>query len=383
VSEIFAKVVRVDGINNVLLDIPRAAFAEVGVEPDSYPKLAQPISHDVFRVKVGAAGSRYIGDIAHLGQEPRRWPIELPANIAELVAAGIPHAAERIATLRGRGTRAPAVVYSNDLARVRREEPSSVSERYRATAESSLEYEALVQEIKATREPVAKKAEKLGNVVLLLGAQEQAIRRGKPDLPDTVGEARAGALTPLARAFLESSEMLAKKLGAEIPHDWSGVVIGLCKAVEAETIDRVLETLKAELSGETITATEFNDRDVGRVARYCAGEARYPPELGAIRRFLRVVEAAKPRHGSSVVVERFRRLSERWPASSWLTDATGAGAAFGTLTRQYRNRAAHMGQLSRDDYVECRELVAGEDGILWKLVSATSGPSSPPRQAAA
>src|SRR5688572_4601291 len=109
-----AKVVRVDGLNNVLLDIDRDVFAEVDVEPDDYRDLARPVSHDVYRVKLGAAGSRYIGDIAHLGQEPRRWPTELPANVAELVAAGVPHASDRIGTLRGRGRRPPSVVYSND-----------------------------------------------------------------------------------------------------------------------------------------------------------------------------------------------------------------------------------------------------------------------------
>jgi hypothetical protein len=37
----------------------------------------------------------------------------------------------------------------------------------------------------------------------------------------------------------------------------------------------------------------------------------------------------------------------------------------------YRNRAVHIDELARDDYLGCRELTIGRHGVVWKLVLST------------
>jgi hypothetical protein len=42
-----------------------------------------------------------------------------------------------------------------------------------------------------------------------------------------------------------------------------------------------------------------------------------------------------------------------------------------TLLTKIRNRAAHIEELGKSDYLSCRALVIGEEGMLWKLLVAT------------
>ena len=41
------------------------------------------------------------------------------------------------------------------------------------------------------------------------------------------------------------------------------------------------------------------------------------------------------------------------------------------LTKNFRNRAAHIDELAKDDYLGCRQPVIGPEGALWKLLLAT------------
>ena len=64
------------------------------------------------------------------------------------------------------------------------------------------------------------------------------------------------------------------------------------------------------------------------------------------------------------------KLSRQWTASTWLLEPRGLSAALESLTK-IRNRAAHIDELSKTDYVKCRTLVIGGEGLLWKLLMAT------------
>src|SRR4051794_36659186 len=108
-----ASVVRVDGQNNVHIEIAPEAFARCGVEPGAFPGLIRAGSSMTnHQVKLGAACSRYLGDIAGLGEDPRKWPPVLPDDLALAVVTAVPHAAERIELMRSHGKSVPLAVYS-------------------------------------------------------------------------------------------------------------------------------------------------------------------------------------------------------------------------------------------------------------------------------
>jgi len=169
--------------------------------------------------------------------------------------------------------------------------------------------------------------------------------------------------------FLGSAEYLASVLEDQSSLEWSGAVIGLFKAAERELLERFLQPLQGTCTPEQIT-NEFGDPDLGPVARWIAGNAK-PPELGTLRRSLVTVTTSQRRAESSFVIKSIRRLSIKWPRGRWLLDPNGLILVLATLTH-YRNEAAHLGSLSSDDYRNCRELVIGEEGMIWNLMDATS-----------
>jgi len=60
-----------------------------------------------------------------------------------------------------------------------------------------------------------------------------------------------------------------------------------------------------------------------------------------------------------------------WTGSHWLLDPKGLHFKLDDLITHFRNRAAHIDELGMDDYVSCRDLVVGSEGLLWRLVVAT------------
>jgi hypothetical protein len=128
--------------DRVRLEVSPAAFANAGVDPAEHEPITRTRGgiRDRFHITIGAAGARKLGDITGLGQNPRRWPEELPDEAADLVARAVPHASLRVRTLRARGERVPTMVYSDDMARARGEDAATDRERYDASAESSPGY---------------------------------------------------------------------------------------------------------------------------------------------------------------------------------------------------------------------------------------------------
>src|SRR5262249_37011768 len=131
----------------------------------------------------------------------------------------------------------------------------------------------------------------------------------------------------------------------------------------------VVRPLADSVAFEDLSADE-DDKDIGRVAAFCRVPTRKPPELGAFAHFLQTVSHSHRRRETSVLLRGFLKLSREWTDSNWLLEPRGLFAAL-TLLTKIRNRAAHIDELGRDDYLSCRALVIGEEGMLWQLVVAT------------
>jgi hypothetical protein len=184
-------------------------------------------------------------------------------------------------------------------------------------------------------------------------------------------EARAAFLTPQALRFIATAEHVAGELEGTPQLEWSPAVIGLCKAVEIEIVSRVLNSLIAKLPDTDLTADRL-DKDLSRVAAYCADQTRKPPELGSFAHFLQTAASSRERRQKSAIIRAFFDMMADWSGSHWILEPSGLYAALVRLTTDFRNRAAHTDELSRQDYADCRNLVLGSEGLLWRLQLAAT-----------
>jgi len=222
-------------------------------------------------------------------------------------------------------------------------------------------------EIKAGTSADDQRAEELAAALLsivTLDDQRQAERLYR------ASEQRASALSPEAVRFIATAEHVAGQLQADPQLEWSPAVIGLCKAVEVEVVHRILLPLATLVSREDLS-TDERDKDIARIAAFCADTNRKPPELGTFAHFLQTVIYSKQRRETSVLIRSFLKLAAEWSGSNWLLDPNGFHRSLTLLTTTFRNRAAHIDELSKADYLACRELAMGPEGVLWKLVVAT------------
>jgi hypothetical protein len=222
-------------------------------------------------------------------------------------------------------------------------------------------------EIKAGTSADDQRAEELAAALLsivTLDDQRQAERLFK------ASEQRASALSPEAVRFIATAEHVAGQLQADPQLEWSPAVIGLCKAVEVEVVRHILLPL-AILAGREDLSTDKSDKDIGRVAAFCADTNRKPPELGTFAHFLQTVIYSKQRRETSILLRRFLKLAAEWTGSNWLLDPDAFHRSLTLLTTTFRNRAAHIDELGKADYLACRELVIGPEGVLWRLLLAT------------
>ena len=221
-------------------------------------------------------------------------------------------------------------------------------------------------EIKAGTAAEDQKAEDLVAALLsAVAADDQC----QAELGLRASEKRAEQLSPESVRFIATAEHVAGEL-QEDPHlEWSPAVIGLCKAVETEVVVRILRPLAASASREDLRADE-SDKDLKRVATFCADQARTPPELGAFAYFLQTAIHSQNRCKTSALLRCFQKLMAEWRGSHWLLDPKGLYCKLIDLTK-FRNRAAHIDELGMGDYDSCRDLVIGSEGMLWKLVVAT------------
>lgn len=127
----------------------------------------------------------------------------------------------------------------------------------------------------------------------------------------------------------------------------------------------------AVVAASSDLTADKRDKDLGRIAAYCAEPARRPPELGSFSHFLQTVSHSTQRRETSPLVRAFLKMAAAWPGSQWLLKPEGLHQALSSLTSSFRNPAAHIEELGKHHYIECRDQVVGPDGALWKLILAT------------
>jgi len=213
--------------------------------------------------------------------------------------------------------------------------------------------------VKAGESPTEERVEALAAMLLSFA---------KGFVPSSTGPARD--LTPSGFQFLATSEYVASSLKENISLDWSPAVIGLCKAVEVELRSRILDPVKALCSNVDLDA-DCLDRELKRVASFCAGRSSRAPELGALSHFLKTCINDKRRATSSNLLFVFTSWTGSRSRRAWLLDPNGLAIAINTLATEYRNQAAHTEQLDSVDYEKCHRYVAGSSGILWKILAST------------
>jgi hypothetical protein len=176
-------------------------------------------------------------------------------------------------------------------------------------------------------------------------------------------------LSPPAQRVLATAEAVTHTLRRATGLDWSAAVIGLCKAVEIEVARRLMEPLR-EVTKDLDLSVDLADKDLSRVAKYCTGRAP-SPELGSLAYTLTVAVNSRRRVKTSPLLRALLRLSQDWTGGEWILAPDGLSDAANTLSKQYRNPAAHTTVLNEKDFEDCHRLVQGEDGLLARLVRAT------------
>ncbi len=230
-----------------------------------------------------------------------------------------------------------------------------------------------IYNVKAGTQTDDAKTESLG--IALLAAVSSDTKREARRIFQT-SEHRARFLSPEALCFVSTAEHVARQLSAEPHLEWSPAVIGLCKAVESEVVGRILQPLAARAAGQDLGADK-QDKDLSRVAEFCIDSTSKPPELGSFRYFLEVAIHSQRRRHTSKLLTTFFALCRDWVESHWILQTAGLSSAISELIKEYRNPAAHIDELSQKDYEDCRRLVIGADGMLWRIVLATSTEASP------
>jgi hypothetical protein len=170
--------------------------------------------------------------------------------------------------------------------------------------------------------------------------------------------------------FVSTAEHVARQLSAEPHLEWSPAAIGLCKAVESEVVDRIVRPLADRAAGQDL-GPDKQDKDLRRVAEFCIDPTSKPPELGSFCHFLGVAIHSQRRRQTSKLLAAFFALCRDWVESHWILQTAGLSDALSELIKNFRNPAAHIDQLSQEDYAACRSLVIGPVGMLWRIVLAT------------
>jgi hypothetical protein len=169
--------------------------------------------------------------------------------------------------------------------------------------------------------------------------------------------------------FFATSECVAETLTKESNLDWSPAIIGLCKAFELELVERLINPLKIYCHEVSFSEQDLKDKDFGKIACYCSGKSMKSPELGVINHFISTAVNSKERLETSNFLKLgFKGFLSKLPNHNWIIDKSGLSSGIQALTTNYRNKAAHTDELEERDYQKCKDLVFGDNGIIWDLL---------------
>jgi hypothetical protein len=223
-----------------------------------------------------------------------------------------------------------------------------------------------IYNIKAGTAPDDEKSESLANRLLSTFSRDHIL---ETERLFQLSEKRARYLSGKALRFLATATHVSQGLEGTSDLDWSPAMIGLCKAIEVEVVDRLFTPLSASAQSIDLSS-DLKKRELAPIAQFCKNSDSKPPSLGNVA-FILAVAADESARNSSPLVGLFLHIASSWPLARWLLDTNGLPADLLYLTRTYRNKAAHIEELSEADYIGCREFVIGANGILWRLLRAT------------
>ncbi len=208
------------------------------------------------------------------------------------------------------------------------------------------------------------------SVTSLFGLTDEEAREGKEEQAEELEDSNENLLSDLTRKCINSAEWIAEKFNDEPNFEWSCAILPLCKGLENELHERMLLPLRENSRADDLLA-DCNDADLAKVARYCAGKASKPPEIGVFAWFLSTAIHSKARSQTSALLRSFVGLVAMMANKQWILAKDGLLASLNRATTKYRNPAAHLESMSRHDYLECREFLIGLGGVLWILLNAT------------
>lgn len=223
-----------------------------------------------------------------------------------------------------------------------------------------------IYDIKAGQTGIDEKAEQLLDVLIKL-VDDSKLREQSKKI--NLQSNRAKFLTQITMRFFATSEYVAETLTKEPNLDWSPAIIGLCKAFELELVERLINPLKDYCREVSFSEQDLKDKDFGRIASYCSGKSMKSPELGVINHFISTAVNSKERLETSNFLKLgFKSYLSKLPNHNWIIDKSGLSSGIQALTTNYRNKAAHTDELDEQDYQKCKDLVFGNNGIIWDLI---------------
>lgn len=226
-----------------------------------------------------------------------------------------------------------------------------------------------IYDIKAGQTTVDEKVEQLLRVLIKL-VDENKIREQTKKI--NLQSNKINYLSPISIRFFATSECVAETLSKEPNLDWSPAVIGICKAFELELIERLINPLREFCKTVEFSEEDLRDKDFGKIAHYCSGKPIKPPELGVVNHFIATAVNSKERLETSNFLKfGFKDFINRLPKNDWIIEKKGLRIGIQQLTTNFRNKAAHTDELDEADYQNCKDLVFGENGLMWDLIVST------------
>ena len=220
-----------------------------------------------------------------------------------------------------------------------------------------------IYEIKAGTKSEDEKVSELNDMLPKLVSDDElriAIEKLK------IKENRIQYLDSKTLRFLASAEYLSSKIEEDYSLDWSPVIIGLCKAFENELVEKIIRPFKSHCKSIDIS-NDLKDNDLSKIAKYILTDDAKEPELGTFAHFLQTVLNSKSRRQTSNLIKTFYEFLADFPYSNWILDKSGLLSAIISISNNFRNKAAHIEELGKDDYFSCKILLLDKSGILWSL----------------
>ncbi len=159
-------------------------------------------------------------------------------------------------------------------------------------------------------------------------------------------------LQPAARRWLQTAVLHADRV------QWLrlGLAFYLCKVAEMELVHRLVLPFEAKVQGKRL---DF-DRRLRDLATYLQEGGR-PPSLGGISQALRI-GAERGHHRDGTLIREWRSFirSRAWQGSRMLVSRSFLSRL--DQLRRARNRVAHLGDLTKDDFTDLYSFMVDEEG---------------------